>query len=166
MWTVVSSLFEYIEPSRGRIRHWLVLPHFREKAVFCATLLSVLPLSDIFLSILACSVPINSLITRNIYMPFSSQACLWQPYLLDPGLRRGRPMNGRLRLWDSCFPLFVCWHPHRITQYYTNQLIGHPAKPGDQHFCFEGLFFSIFPFKVMIDKTVIIEIKHLYIFIT
>lgn len=103
MWTGVSSLFEYTEPFRGKKHHSLGLPRIKVKAVFSATLLSGLPLSDIFLRILVCSLPIISPITRNIYMSFSSQAYLLQPFVLDPRCHRGGPMKGRLRLWHAVF---------------------------------------------------------------
>lgn len=141
MWTGMSSLFEYTEPSSSRKHHSLGLPRIKVKAVFSATVLSVFPLSDIFLRILVCSLPIISPITRNIYMSFSSQACLLQPFVLDPRCHRGGPMHGRLRLWHGCFPLLACWHPHRMTQHYTNKVTGYPTKHGANIFALKNYLF-------------------------
>lgn len=145
MWTGVSSLFESTEPSRGRKHHSLGLPRIKVKAVFSATLLSGLPLSDIFLRILVCSLPIISPITRNIYMSFPSQACLLQPFVLDPRCHRGGPMDGRLRLWHAVsFTCLLASTQDYSTLYQSGDWVPNIAR--DQHFCFAELFFFYLTF--------------------
>lgn len=71
---------------------------------------------------------------------------LLQPFVQDPRHHSGGPMNGGLRLWHGCFPLLVCWHQHKITQYYTNQVTGYPEKQETNIFALKD---CIFPFDLL-----------------
>lgn len=83
---------------------------------------------------------------------------LLQPFVQDPRHHSGGPMNGGLRLWHGLFSftcLLASTQDYSILHQSSDWV---PRKAGDQHFCFEGLYFSIWPFKAMTDTTIMLEI--------